>query len=459
MEKPAAVRPKHGSRLLKCILALVIAILPACRVWAERISQSYISTLEFTAQDGYFFTDRECLYSLEISGVTPDEVQVFFDTTTEGVQFVSAKKADSIGGTQLQVRVQFTRPGTYTLPPVYVRIQQREYSIPFARVTVYQNPQTVTPELSVVFSNPKFNTANSVIVAEEGEKLDFTIYIKYAIQIVGFTWEIPQDSLFEELREYEITQGKTRGTEFSPDAIPVATFRWQPLVQGTYTLPKIILKATAYNGSRTDLMAPPYQFTILPQAEEESEATATKKESVFAYAFAPPPVAEEEEPLNIDMTPEEYQTLLELRRGERHSFPLSDTAKERRAMEEKFNLVSNRAEPSIPLFVILVSVTALMILLAVLFFVFRRIPLGAIFVSLALLSGAATATTAIYIAEPTALFKGGELCSIPEQQVSTGVLVRAGSRVAVRQSAGGWVYIQYKELKGWVRESDIDYVR
>ena len=31
--------------------------------------------------------------------------------------------------------------------------------------------------------------------------------------------------------------------------------------------------------------------------------------------------------------------------------------------------------------------------------------------------------------------------------------------IKVKQSAGGWVYVQTAELKGWVREDDIDYIR
>ena len=466
MEKSAAVTFHHRSRLLKhCawLFACVLSVLPV----SADVSQSYISSLEFSAAESYFFTDQECLFTLDIRDVEPEDVQVFFDVSTDNVQFVSSRKSDliinqngmeRIAGTSVQLKVQFSKPGTYTIPSVYVRISRREYRIPFARVTVYQNPQFISPELSVLFSNPKYNARSNSLTVVAGDAVDFTVYVKYALQIVGYSWTLPENALFEELKRYDIKASSPRGTEFSPDAVPVATFRWRPLTEGEGQFPNIQLRATAYNGSMLDITIPRYSVTVVPAAEQKPQVSLPPSESVFAYAFASPPV-ETAAPVSVGLRGEAYQALYSLRCAERWRFPLASITRARRAMEVSAGLSSDSFEPSVPLFIVFCAVTVLFLVAAVVMFVIRKIPLGAMFIMLMVCSAIPAGIEAAYVFSPSALFRGGALCSIPEENGTSGVEIPGGTRVKVKQSAGGWVYVQTAELKGWVREDDIDYIR
>lgn len=466
MEKSAAVTQYNRSRLLKRCAWLFACVLSVFSVSAD-VSQSYISSLEFSPSASYFFTDQECLFTLDITDVQPEDVQVFFDVSADNVQFISSRKSDlilnqngveRIAGTSVQLRVQFSKPGTYTIPSVYVRIARREYRIPFARVTVYQNPQFITPELSVLFSNPKFDARSNSLSVVAGETVDFTVYVKYALQIVGYSWELPEDALFEELKRYDIKASSPRGTEFSPDAVPVATFRWRPLTEGEGTFPHIQLRATAYNGSLFDITTPQYSVSVVPASQVQSSVSLPPSESVFAYAFASPPV-ETLAPVSVGLTGESYKTLYSLRCAERWRFPLTSVTRARRALEVSAGLSPDGFEPSVPLFVLFCVLSVLFLAIAVVMFVFKKIPSGAVFIMLMVASAIPAAIEAAYVFSPGALFRGGELCSIPEENGSSGVEIPGGTRVKVKQSAGGWVYIQVAELKGWVEEDRIDFIR
>src|SRR5574344_33615 len=291
MEKQSVgQKRKFCSRLLILLLSAIIFPLPA-----ETLSKAQIRALHVVPQNKNFFTGAECGYTLTLPGIEPSNVQTDMPSVPSGVQFLSSKRDEYIGsdgnrGTIVRLWFSFSSAGMYTFDPLSVMIGSRSYHLQFDTVTVYENPKTIMPVLSVRFDKDVSVTNGNVPVVSvaAGQKIHFTLYLKYAVQVVNFSWELPQNSLFTEVERYEITRGEPRGNDFSPDEIPVARFEWEPLVAGQCRLPAVHMTVTAYNGSRREPSLPAYDIFVVEQssAEAHNSIPSPREDSSFAYAFA-----------------------------------------------------------------------------------------------------------------------------------------------------------------------------
>lgn len=458
MEKSKAKNKKY---LLGLLTALFVWGFCSESLFAKRYpTYEYIRSLSFKKADEYFFTAEESTYVLDIANVSPDNVLVYVNALPSNVSFISSKKeillpqpgSDDDNGTRVIMNLKFARPGSYKVNAIDVMVNGIYYRIPFERVQVLDNPRQLMPELSVKFEDGRKPSSKGIIASRVGDKIKFTLYSKYAVSIENISWQVPENSLFKEVKSFDFITSSSENKTFSPEEIPLITYEWQPLVKGTYDFPKINISAISYNGSRVELTPSNLKMNVLESKEalpsSESEYTAA-----YAYAFDEFKGKEEKTFVCDDAA---VKKICSLRSKERHSLPLfSKALKERMAYEEYCGLDNVESEESLPYAIILWSLFALLILISILLFVFKFKIQAIVFIVTA---GLVFIYSVIYsknLSQKRGVFKGGLLSPIPEKNLSTAVELPAGCLVYIEEKASDWLYVRHNESYGWILEDSV----
>lgn len=252
-----------------------------------------LKDLRARAKSEFFFTQIESCYELEIIGSEPRKVQVEIPELFPGVRFISSKKEEFFSesrkkGTRISLWFTFSDSGEHRLPPLLVKISGKSHYIEFEPVFVYENPDTISPSLEVIFAgagNSGMKDGKKTLIFHQGEKITFTVAARYAAQILNFKWNLPKDSIFRETERFEFAKGSEKIVRFTTERKNLAAFEWQILKEGIYPLPEIIAEAEAYNGSRKRLSLPDnIQIMIEEKAHAEKNQMRQEK-SPFELAF------------------------------------------------------------------------------------------------------------------------------------------------------------------------------
>lgn len=245
-----------------------------------------------------FFTQMENCYALELSDIAPAQVQLELPELPHGTLFVSSKKeefmaSDGERGTLISLWFTFSESEETRIPPLLVRINGEAHYIEFEPVFVHENPNLIAPVLEISFEQPNRLTTQGgkrTIAVKQGEKITFTVALRYGTQVLDFSWQIPKDSIFTERERSEFANGAQQITQFTTERKNLARFDWKILKEGTYPLPEITVETIAFNGTKRRLALPQsVQIAVTKQAHEIS--APKPQNSALAAAFAPPPEA------------------------------------------------------------------------------------------------------------------------------------------------------------------------
>lgn len=436
---------------------------------ATRFTGADAAKLLVEPKEDAFFTNQESKFVLKIQKVDSADVQVDLPAFPEGVVFNSSKREDFAvsqfeRGIQFEFCFIFERSGEFTLPPLVLSVQGTRYIIRFKTVQVYQNPMTIQPRVIVVFDDGKTIVGGekqaSKISLTAGASACFTVYLQYGVQLQQFVWSIPKDSVFKELKRYEIEKNVQKPSQekslqkkinFSAERIPVAYFEWIPLKEGTVSLPGIRLMATAYSGRATVLGMPECVVEILPPT---AEPALPMQENFFAYAFAQEPTGKADMDNYIPGI-NELEKLVQLRSQERHKFFQANVRTERFALEEKIGIQNSVNEPSVPIFILFASVFVVLIATTLLSMLVQKkmfAAFSAVF-SLVFLFFAVLFSHKIF--DRCGIVTGGSISPVPEDSALTKIVAGVGSRVVVHEEIEGWYYIEYNESGGWIKKENL----
>lgn len=451
MEKPASGTTKQFKRLLILFTFLFSSTI---NIFAVNVKES-MRGAEIKSTQEFCFTQKSTQFSFTIKDIEPKYIEFYIDKVPDGVIFLSSSKTAEGNGTVINLFFQFENTGTYKINPLVCYIKGYTFYVPFRTVEVYENPDTIHPELSVSFVNPAYNKENAVIKAAAGSHVVYTVSIRYAVQIVDFTYDLPKNSIFTELKRFPITEGIPRKSEFTTEQEKIAMFDWQPLSEGDWTLPQIKVTATSYNGGRFVLQLP--ERTVRVTQPSADSLIHDSNETVFANAFTESSPGGNEF-IKTEITEETVAKIAELRREERKHFPFSKVRKERISLESEYGLNETAKEPCIP-FIVCVIVLMFAILTAALIlfkkqkYLYALAGMCATFVLVVL--------TVIFIVKlnvKTALFTGEQLSPVPEETGSVSVVLEKGSHVTVTKKAGKWLYVKINETYGWTTEDNVIYI-
>lgn len=420
------------------IFLFFIAFFAAFSAQGEALSADDIRALKLTPQGDTFFVGQEVTYTLVLAGVDPSLARAEIPDSLAGARFVSAKKEELYdvngSGTRFVFQIAFLSAGKTALPPLSVYINRRAYAIPFEQVTVYEDPATILPRLSIVFDDERLQGASvsEPIGVTAGEPVGFTLYAQYCTQFLHFSWELPKNAIFTETERFAIARGEAQA-KFSPDRIPVAHFVWTPLVAGAYTVPQFAIEAVAYNGTHTNPATPAYTLLVQAAAEkmhDEKSGRADQAETLFADAFLPV-------------------------QAEPATAAQDDDAQSAVRSEPLAVMVSRHK--SLPTGLLALSVASALAGGACV--AFRRRGLSVVPFVLALVLLAASIWAKVQTARQYAIFAGGTVSLVPEDGSRAVTALPDGTRVRLVEKAGDWVYIVSDDGVGWVRAEAVQEIR
>lgn len=413
--------------------------------------------IKVTCMEKFCFTESSCGFIVKLPGVNPEKVQSYLETLPGTVNFVRSKKEafvdeDGTPSTQIQIYLMFKKAGELDIPPLEVYVNGRFYKIPFEHFTVYENPNTILPKLSVVFEDAENGKKTSAFA---GEHIKFTLYINYAKKVLKYDWTVPEDCVFVETQSYDIANIEFKSNTFTPQAEAIASFDWQPLKVGVWRLPDIRVKATAYNGSTVELSLDELTLNVLKKQNISTEKK--QSDSVFAYAF--------EKPLDTSLENDDSkvkklsaQEMASLRKRERKCFPAFPTPRNRKAMELSAGITVSPDEPNIPILILLIIAFIASLVFTVINFI-RKKEISAftcLFLSVLLFAG--SVIESVRFAEKRAVYSGGQVRPIPEENSSSSVTLPSGSCVIEKSRSGKWVYIKSNDTYGWVEKENLIYI-
>lgn len=433
MEKNAVFtkRNKH-IRLLGKNLPIFILILAAAPLFAKSPSREELKNLVVKADSEVFFTMAENGYTLLIPQIESSDVQTDISPLPLGTKLYSSKKEDFFDGEgNLSTRVQFwftfTDAGRAKIPPLIAKIKGRTYYLPFEEVPIYENPNLISPLLSVDFmssENPKKDKAGNLTYrCKTGEEIRYRVSIQYFQQIISYSFALPKDSIFEETKRYKIANPEQNSLspnrKFTSEKFPVAEFSWKPLTKGEFALPSVSIEAISYNGSRKTVSFPEIFVSVeesksLTQNQSKSQISEfPKMPGAIKNAFSAPRTKNEGKNAQAySPTEQDCKTLALLRSKEKHSPFWSGAAEKRRDFERSIGIDSSEDEPKNPFLNIL------------------------------------------GLGKKYGIFKGGKIRQIPEEKASY-TSAPAALRVAISENAGGWLYVESKDFSGWVKQETV----
>ncbi|MBQ9207350.1 MAG: hypothetical protein IJ158_11655 [Treponema sp.] len=254
--------------------------------------------LKVKAQSDIFFTQTENCYILELEDVEPHTVTMELPDLPLGTAFLSSKKEEFVSenghrGTVISLWFNFSESGITQFSPLLVKINGRPSYFEFERTIVRENPALISPVLEIQFKRPAnlttLKNGQKSLFVKKGEKISFTVFLRYGVQILDYKWTIPKDSIFTEITRSDFANGAQKITQFTNEAKNLSQFEWQILKEGIYTLPQISVTAVSYNGSQKTLSLPQnIEISVSNEKYQTNDSYFSKNNTVFASSFEKP---------------------------------------------------------------------------------------------------------------------------------------------------------------------------
>ena len=462
-EQRITFRRESCRRLLVSLFILLISI----PLFSQTLSLEKVRQLRIVPEENQnLYTKTDIKFVVTIPIIRPSQVQVISADQKGDVSFRTMRKRelydDVDSGTVLEIWYSFDKKGDYKLEPLSVMIQNRRRSITFEKISVTDDPAKMLPRIVLVFENgptvysdgnDEEALPNPLMNIPVGKKISFTVNLQYATQLVKFSWDIPQNSIFTQTNEYEFTEVKYRERVYSHDLIPVAAFEWTGLKEGLVSLPKFHVGATGYNGYRSELIMPDLELNFTAVSDTCSN---NSEADIFSDAF----FSEEESAAAYDeseFTIEDCERLAELYSKERNSFFTYFAAKRHRiSFEESCGFIpeDSKIPTSFPLYA-----SFLVIILCILGIIFSKIKKHKIrllvFITVLVFAVATFAYTHIKRCEKFGICKGCTIYSIPENTAAASSEIGRGNTVRILETTGSWLYIELGETGGWCKAENI----
>ena len=480
-------RIKSGSKSFRRLLKIgfLSALLWQTGSWQGAYAQSIITQAQANAlsispaENQSLYTKSDIKFEVLIPNAQSNSIILQSAPTIPNVTMRTMRKTQEFGeneGTKIEVWFNFEKKGDYKLPPLSLLISNRRRTIPFAPVTITDNPEFLSPRVVLLFPDgvtfysdeipgPKDkNFGKALFDWHKGETISFSVCLQYAVQLVQFNWEIPTESIFTQTKTYDILEIKYREKRYSDELIPVADFEWTSLAEGEKSFPKIKLTATAYNGYRNEINIPDFTINFIPKEEAETDSG---EPDIFAASFDAfdnaQKISENEMAAGnlheSKISLSECQQLAELRRRERNDIlGWKSNISKRTEYEAKIGINTSIAEFYMGAFYFFALIVLLSLTLFIIFLK-KRMVLAACLSSAALFFGLIFFIfVSVQKVKKYGISTGCKISSIPEENAKAESSIGAGNRVQITEDAGQWIYIQLGETGGWCKRDEVIFI-
>ena len=455
-------RSKRFFKPCRRLLTVLLVICSSVILSAQNLTLEQINALRIIPEEGQkLYTKNDIKFSVTLPNVRSSQIQIISTEQNSDIIFRTIRKSENYGenGTKIEIWYNFEKKGTYKLSPLSVMIQNRRRNIYFDEITVTDDPATMLPRMVIVFADgtriysDEIPASSPVLKIRTGKKLNFTVNLQYANQLVQFTWELPKDSIFTCTKEYEFTEARHRERVYSHDLIPVAAFEWTGLVPGLQKLPRFKLNATGYNGYRSELYMPEFfiEFT-----QSNNTETKTEENDIFSSAFFQEAASAELTERAV-LTKTDCQTLADLYTREHNEFLMYTMARKTRIdFETEHGLVisANPIFPTVLLYLALILITVSIICIIIASRKKHKIR-SLIFTTFLLIGLAVLIYCAVRRNERYGICTGCKVYSIPQETADSVSEISSGIKVRILERTDKWYYIEVGESGGWCSASDI----
>lgn len=460
MEKQRSKSITKSCRRL--LISGLIGLLFSTNLFSQKLSLSEINQLRIVpAENQNLFTKTEIKLILSIPNLKPSQIQVLSNPVQSDVYFKTMKKSEDFetGGTLIELWYNFDKAGTYQLEQLPVMIQNRQRYIKFSPLKIEDDPSKQNPRIVIEFENGTTIISdhgiyeNPIFTYKIGQKINFTVNLQYATQLVQFTWDLPKDSIFKQTKTYEITEVKYREKKPSNELIPVASFEWTALTAGKQNIPKIKLVATGYNGYRNELLLPEAKINF---TEEKLFSDNSDSDNFFTEAFSAE-YSDKNTRSSFEITESDCEKLAKLYSKERNTiFTHHGNKKARQNFERSLSLPVNQNR-DFSLGQLFGSILFLIGATIVLIISIREKKHLRILISSALILIATVPLLYAIIkgTEKYGICTGCTIYSIPEDNAEAFSEIGTGNKVQITETTDSWLYIQLGEAGGWCKKENI----
>ncbi len=394
-----------------------------------------------------FYVNDDIKFEVQVPKVLPAQIDVTLPDEIENTSFKTLRKVESEGGTKIEIWYSFSKPGTYTLPALNVKVRNSRKRYPFGTVAIAYNPKDLDPQCVILTDYGR----NASFTVHAGEKIKFKLCLCYAVQLMQFSWDIPKDSLFTQVRTYDFTEIKQRDKVVSDELIPVSDFEWTPLVPGVMTFPSFKIVAVSYSGHKLEVPMPGITVTVL----KGRGGASTAADNLFSEAFDAAFLNEQEKEVVV-VTEQDAQEIARLRKKEKSSFLfLHKNRKARAEYEKSLSLPYNQKEFAL-MWIFLAGAFVLALVVLLIIVIIKKNSLGVISVGIILICSLILFIyTFVQGNKNYAVTSGSEVFSIPEPAASAKSELPAGSRVQILSESGDWYFIRFGQTEGWCLKDGI----
>lgn len=385
-----------------------------------------LRSLKIVPEKSSCFVGDTCNFILEIPEYLPSRIDATVQSTPDGVALMASSKdsyeVNGVKGTRIVFTFKFSKKGTYKIPSLATRVDWFSINIPFQSITVYDDPRTLLPEISIKL--PKN------VYAQEPFTADVTIrFFAEALEAYSDLDESVIIKRSDSTLALPFTQ-----QEFTESFSTVATYELTPIEAGTLTVPSFHVLVRTYAGGQIVLTSQPQTLKVLA-AKKQSVAEAGN--SYYASVLGNSDLEDEETELSQensdfyeDIIPEEVALgIVRARTGQKVVLYLS-----------------------LSFFVLCVA--------ALIVFLYRRMKQ---FAKIAVIASVVFLALFVVFAVLVSNKKGvalydASVYSIPEQMSSSVSSVLVGEVMKVKAVRTGWYSVRLLNgSEGWLKAEDCIY--
>ncbi len=417
----------HRYRLLAAIAVITLLVPSVC------FGAVSLRNLKIVPEKSSCFVGDTCNFILEIPEYQPSRIDATVQSTPDGVALMASSKdsyeVDGVKGTRIVFTFKFSKKGTYKIPSLATRVDWISINIPFQSITVYDDPRTLLPEISVKL--PKTIYAHEPFTA--------TISMRFFAEILEVYSDLDENMIIT--RSEDTAALPFVQKEFTENYETVALYDLTPIETGTLTVPAFHVLARTYAGGQV----------LLTSDVQTVKVLAAKKQSVSG--------SESGYYASVLDRPEEEGDYAEgsgaLAEG--NSSSMMKSAEEEISSPEEIAADIRDSRKVGKAFLIVAIVLFVLCAVALVTFFIRRMKL---FAKIAAASCAVFLVLTVVLAILTAGVKGvasrnTTVYSIPEQNSSSVSVVIAGEILQIKAVRSEWYSVKLVNgSEGWLKADD-----
>lgn len=452
---------KQSRRLLIVILILFAQNL----IFSQVLNSRIIRNLKIVPQTENLFTETDILFTLEIPYAQISDIYYDIQTTPEKVHFKSSRQTkiyNQKDGVLIELWFSFDENGTYNLPPMILKYNNRTFYIPFNSVKIQTSPKKILPQLVIEFEDGKQIILNKnkflkadKIVLNSGKVSNFSVYVKNALQVMSFEYKISKNSILSEVEKVQEFKENFSENKLSFESIPIGKFSIIPLEKGNQLFPEFSVSVVSYSGQRqTILISDFYYDTISENLKSDLKENPEQK---FPYAFVE--LSEDAEKISKKkITKEDCIKIAELRTNEKKSNFFLKDRKIRKDFEKSLGLTNTKNENYSIIFLTCSIFSVFLLIFSVFFAIRKKKVFSVSFLFLCFAFSIFSLYYRIDLNRESAVIFDGKLRNVPEKSVDAITSVENGQKVMILQSAGNWLFVEFENISGWTTKENVVFI-